>query len=283
MPDAPVDERDLAAVLANPSMPQTARAERDFTRLQATYPPRPPYGYSELDLFRRAADRATAIIDLKARYGVSGETLEFGAGDGSLGALLGAFGHACLSCDSIDWRMPYARHLPFCHGDICVGLPLAPGRFAMICSFNVIEHLADPAKALGEATRLVTPGGILYFDFGPAYCSPWGLHAYRTLNMPYPQFLFAEEFWQRTLRETHNFAEEKRIEHIAVASLNRWRCAAYHALWRDPALELLAIETQRDTRHLGLVLEYPECFCGRNLSIDDLVTDRITVILRKRS
>ena len=41
-------------------------------------------------------------------------------------------------------------------------LPLPSARFDVVCSFYVLEHVQDLARVLGEASRVLRPGGYLY-------------------------------------------------------------------------------------------------------------------------
>jgi SAM-dependent methyltransferase len=55
-------------------------------------------------------------------------------------------------------------------------VPLASGSADAVCLFNVLQHLADPLRALGEARRLLRPGGIVAVrtnDHGTAERPSW--------------------------------------------------------------------------------------------------------------
>ena len=61
-------------------------------------------------------------------------------------------------------------------------LPFASESFDLVCSFQVLEHTADPARALAEALRITRPGGLLYIVV-PNYNSFWESH-YGLLWLP---------------------------------------------------------------------------------------------------
>jgi hypothetical protein len=120
----------------------------------------------------------------------------------------------------------------------------------------------------------------MYLKFNPLYCSPWGLHAYRSLRMPYPQFLFSEVTIERKLGELGIWDLGKMRSELQT--LNRWKPAQFKCLWTRPDVEIISCHWDRDETHLDLALEYPECFRGRGLTLDDLVISGVTVSLRKR-
>jgi len=182
--------------------------------------------------------------------------------------------------DLEDWRTDAAKSLDFVKADCCQRLPFEDARFDFSLSYNSFEHFPDPAKAFNEVLRITRPDGILHFSFNPLYCSPWGLHAYRMLRMPYPQFLFSDSFIQRKLEEIGIWdLGKKRSE---LQALNRWRAHQFDALWNRPDVEILNLQWHVDADHLNLVSEFPTCFQGRHLTFNDLITSGVTVTLRKK-
>lgn len=58
------------------------------------------------------------------------------------------------------------------HGEM---LPFADCSFDAVTSFQALEHMRDPAAALGEVARVLKPGGIAYISV-PNYFSFWEGH-----------------------------------------------------------------------------------------------------------
>ncbi|GAA2671626.1 class I SAM-dependent methyltransferase [Streptomyces lunalinharesii] len=54
-------------------------------------------------------------------------------------------------------------------------LPLADGTADVSFSSNVLEHVPDPHRFLGEMVRVTRPGGLIYAAF-TNWLSPWGGH-----------------------------------------------------------------------------------------------------------
>ena len=269
----------VGRVLAATDGRDTRRAEADAARLQGRSYPRSAYEYDPESIRSRAAERAG---ELAGKAGISApgkRILEVGAGDGMVGALLATSGHRCELVDLEDWRDERAKAVPFHVADSCAGLPFADGEFDLAYSFNAFEHMSDPAKAFGEMLRVTKPGGHVYLSFNPLYCSPWGLHAYHTLNMPYPQFLFSSGFLDRLLAG-HGIVDLGKSR-TQLQPLNRWKPAQYRALWRCAACRIVSENLVRDFGGLSLILEYPESFRGLGLTVEDVTASGIVVLAQK--
>jgi len=182
--------------------------------------------------------------------------------------------------DTEDWRDRRARHLSFHCGDICSGIRLTGGLFDVVFSYNTFEHLQDPHTALEEIVRILKPGGAAFLSFGPLFWSPWGLHAFETLFVPYPQVLFSEDVVKEALGVLG--IRDLGRERDALQPLNGWRSSDFERLWRDSGCRVEYLERIRNTSHLDILLENPETVRGRNLSFDDLTVYGQQVVLVKR-
>jgi len=121
--------------------------------------------------------------------------------------------------------------------------------------------------------RVTAPGGLIYLDFGPLYCSPWGLHAYRSLRMPYPQFLFSPTFTSAKLKKLGVFDLGKSRNELQ--NLNRWKFQEFAAVWNCAKTEIIASHLISDEKQLNIIVEYPECFRGRGLSFQDVTCSNV--------
>jgi SAM-dependent methyltransferase len=270
----------ISGILKSTGPAETVRAERSFELLQSRYAPRPEYGYDPVSVWQRATSRSVKLVSLPGLDTPGKQILDIGTGDGVLGAVLNAFGHSSTLVDQEDWRHEPAKKVRFVAADCCDHLPFDDASFDLICSFNSFEHFPEPEKVFAEILRVVKPGGWIYLDFGPLYSSPWGLHAYRALRMPYPQFLFSEEFVREKLREIGIWdLGKKRTE---LQFLNQWPVARFDQLWNQATCKVVSSKRSIDESELKLVLQFPEAFRGRGLSVEDLTAASITVSIQKQ-
>jgi SAM-dependent methyltransferase len=270
----------ISCILDSSSEPITKRAELDFANLQAAYQPVPEYGYDPLSIYRRASDRSCELLSIPSLRQPGLRGLDLGAGDGMLSVLLNAFGHSMTLCDINDWRVASAKPLAFKQVDCCGQIPLKSEDYDFVISYNTFEHFSDPEAALKEILRILRPGGLMFTQFNPLYCSPWGLHAYRSLRMPYPQFLFSDSFIDERLKESG--ISDLGSERNELQYLNKWRPSQYESLWRTSSAKLVTLTWHVNSDHVEMVQKYPEAFQGRNLVYDDLVRAGITVLLEKQ-
>ncbi len=100
----------------------------------------------------------------------SGEVLEIGAGSGAMASqLLSVHHHLRLVATDYDDDMvgvaraalaPFGERASVQQAD-AAALPFADGRFDMVLSFAMLHHVVQWEKALGEALRVLRPGGRL--------------------------------------------------------------------------------------------------------------------------
>jgi len=275
----PVPKR-IAPILASTRAPVFYDGE--FERLQRAYGQWwPDYGYDGYSTWARGCERAIKLFltpELRARRLA---VLEAGCGDGMTSYALNTYGNVreiCLN-DTQDWRDERARPFAFVPGDICEGLPIGSASFDLVITYNTFEHVRDPKRALGEMVRVCKPGGIIYVDFNPLYCSPLGLHAF-SFTMPYPQFLFSPSLIEAKVRQLG--VDDLGRSNDSLQSTNQWRISQFRDLWKASGCDIVCLVEVPERRHLVTVLEFPGAFRGRNLTVDDLEIAGVAVTLRKR-
>jgi SAM-dependent methyltransferase len=96
-----------------------------------------------------------------APYLGGGLALDLGCGTGYGTAELAAGGARVIGLDRVaPADRARASSARFVRGEL-ERLPFASGRYAVVTSFQVIEHLADPRAYLGEIARILAPDGVL--------------------------------------------------------------------------------------------------------------------------
>jgi len=266
-------------VIARRGKPTHLDDENQFAMLQVREFPRPaPYIYDLLNTWQRGAARIMSLIRSNVPLTDKLSILEVGCGDGITGHCLSDLGHSVILTDLRDWRYEKSRYLPFVAQDACLGLAFDSNSFDLVVSFNAFEHFAAPDKVMREVVRVCKPGGHIRLDFGPLYYSPWGLHAW-ALSFPYPQFLFSTSFLDKRMSKLVN----PDLGQIGseLQPTNRWRIAQFRELWKSSGCQVVSMDEDRDWRYLDLVEEFPNSFCGQELTFDDLTVNSIAITLRK--
>ena len=270
--------RRIGSLLARPDQRQTCK-ENVFDMLQAQYPSRDFYHYDPTSVWERGVTRATHLVRL-GELPEGRQVAEIGCGDAMVSAALAFYGCNTIAIDKEDWRDKRAKQVHFVLADPCLKLPLDDNIADVVFSYNTFEHLPNPATAFEEALRICKRGGMIHLDFDPLYCSPWGLHAYRTIHMPYAQFLFADELLDRKIAEL-GVIDLGVTRRRTLQPLNKWRLDQFLALWRRSDCNVETLETRTDTSHVDVIEKFPRAFMGRQLTAADVVTTGIIVSLRK--
>jgi SAM-dependent methyltransferase len=276
----PVTAR-IAPILASTRAPMFYDGE--FERLQQTHAQWwPDYGYDSYSTWARGCERAIKLLLTPELRSKQLTVLEAGCGDGMTSYALTTYGNVkeiCLN-DTQDWRDERAKSFAFIPGDMCEGVAVSSSTFDLVITYNTFEHVRDPGSALRELLRVCKPGGVVYIDFNPLYCSPLGLHAF-SFRMPYAQFLFSPSLIQTKVRELG--VDDLGRSSDSLQPTNQWRISQFRELWKDSGCDIVHMVEVPEQRHLATVLEFPAAFQGRNLTVDDLEIAGIAVMMRKPS
>jgi SAM-dependent methyltransferase len=268
----------IEKILAARGPIETKRAEGDFEALQRKYHGVPDYGFDAHSKWRRGMERALQLTALLPDPNRPQAALEVGCGDAMTGFLFSLDGHQVSLSDMADWRDARAKSLPFYPCTLEDGLPLKDSTFDFAFSYNSFEHFRDPGRCFQELKRVLKPSGLLHLSFGPLYASPWGLHAYSALMMPFPQFLFSPEFIRQKLKDIGVYDLGKNS--VDLQPLNAWTVAQFCGLWSGADWRVIHSDLWAPDYFPELVLAYPEAFRGRGLSLADISVQSITVTLQ---
>ncbi len=244
--------------------------------LQARYPVRNSYKYDDQSKLDRGLERARRILELPGAESAT-SFLEVGCGDGMTAAMLHRLGKSSTGIDLGEHKFdPRA----FEEGAILLGmnaerLSFEDSSFDYVVSFNSFEHFSQPARVLDEMIRVLRPGGYIYLDFGPLCHAPFGEHAYRTITVPYCQFLF-------TLDTMNQYAEEHGLKPIDPEHVNRWSLEDYRELWesRKEVLNPVFYKEIYHLSHLDLLKKYPSCFKGKVHSFENYLVSKIQAVFK---
>ena len=250
-------------------------------KLQSQYPCRDGYKYDIASKKIRAAKRLSHLgrvvgLDRPLRI------LELGGGDGQLSLMLSASGHSCTLIDSEDWRDEEVKvsTVRFIAADAAHGFPLDDASFDLCVSYNTMEHIDKPNVAFAEMARVLRASGTMFHSFSPLFNSPWGLHAYRHIHFPYPQFLLDESLIARFVDDglSHAYGTES----PSLVFVNGWSAKQFLTLFASRKDCLVrAAEVTHCLDHLSIVYRHGRAFAGRGLNTNELTTEGINICLSK--
>lgn len=237
--------------------------------------------YNRKSFYRRGRIKATEIINLlkKDEKGIK-TSLELGCSDGMVCFALQCLGKMTTGIDinikHFDTRtLKKGVNLLKMNAE---DLKFADESFDLIFSYNSFEHFFDPDKVLKEAIRTVKKNGYIYLSFDPLYMSPWGLHVFKRIFIPYCQFLFRKEM-------LIEFSKLDRIRSIPWEDLrlNEWSLEDYRNLWKKYSNKLKIIKYKESLNlfYLDLIIQYPSCFRSKTKFFNNLIVKKIEVLFKK--
>jgi ubiquinone/menaquinone biosynthesis C-methylase UbiE len=249
--------------------------------LQQKYSYTSNYGYEPQTLEKRGKERAGEMLSLIHRRKEEINTfLEIGCFDGMVSCILQRMGKKTTAIDKesrfFDKRA-LREDVKFLKMD-ATHLQFEDESFDFVFSYNTFEHFANPDAVLQEAIRVVKTNGYIYLNFGSLYMSPLGLHAYKSITIPYCQFLFSKKLLK-------DFIKEQKLDPIPFNELNRWSLENYRKLWSQYSDRLKKIKyfEKSNPFNLDLVIKYPSCFKSKTNCFDNLTVSVIEVLFKKIS
>jgi 2-polyprenyl-6-hydroxyphenyl methylase/3-demethylubiquinone-9 3-methyltransferase len=128
-----------------------------------------------------ADDTPIALLRAEARHrnpwiaaeivrhrGEGAAVLDLGCGAGFLTNYLAERAHHVTGIDSTAESLEVARRhdrtgrVAYRVGDACA-LPFADASFDVVCAMDLLEHVEEPARLIGEASRVLAPSGLFFF------------------------------------------------------------------------------------------------------------------------
>jgi SAM-dependent methyltransferase len=120
---------------------------------------------------------------------LSGRTvLDVGGGSGWFTEAFRAHGAKCCLLEPDPAELQHRENTPL--GAVIADglrLPVRDGAADVAFSSNVLEHVPDPMRLIGEMIRVTRPGGLIYLAFTNWY-SPWGGHEMSPWHYLGPRF-----------------------------------------------------------------------------------------------
>jgi SAM-dependent methyltransferase len=133
-------------------------------------------------LFSVDLARHEAAYRLARRHLGSGRVLDLGSGSGHGTASLGRVHTQVVGLDRVPPDTGNRANAAFLRADLG-GIPLRPGVFELVVSFQVIEHLVDPAPYIDAIATLLASDGLALITTPNLLMSdgvnPFHVHEYR--------------------------------------------------------------------------------------------------------
>jgi SAM-dependent methyltransferase len=176
------------------------------------------------------------------------ELLDLGCASGELARSLAAVGYQVTGCDIAPRMLRQAAAADHACAVRWIELepgwqtlPFAAGRLDAIVAASVLEYVRNPLAVLGEAARILRPGGVLLCTV------PNVAHPVRWLE--WPLGLMA----QLPLTNLSGRAPDRPVQYLAYlrTSRQRWRVRWWHAAARRVGLMPVPVpRTRREPLHL---------------------------------
>lgn len=175
-----------------------------------------------------------------------------------------------------------ADKVQFVNDDICNSV-VPDSSHDVICSWDVLEHIHDPEKAISEMSRILKPGGYIIHEYN-SFFSLNGGHSKCTLDFVWGHARLSVQDFERYIDEFRPEEKEMAMPFF-TNGLNRMTRAQLLQHLKAADFDILSIVPYSREQHVRLVSGevlsqvrrlYPDA------QLADLVSPRTLVIARKR-
>ncbi|MCB2194275.1 MAG: class I SAM-dependent methyltransferase [Bacteroidetes bacterium] len=175
----------------------------------------------------------------------------------------------------------FNQKVRFVDDDIC-NSALPSNYFDIVCSWDVLEHLNQPEKALRNIAKVLKSGGIAIQEYNPFFSLNGG-HSLCTLDFLWGHVRINNDDFLRYLK-THRKNEVEKAYPFFVDGLNRMTIKDLKTYSQNTGLEVLSLFIFTKEQHIRMlnreILEQSQNIYP-HLKPDDLVAPRIIVVHKK--
>lgn len=241
----------------------------------------PMYLYDHESIKKRGEERADSLLKILSKHNQNKhQFLELGCGDGMVSGILQKHGKTCTAIDFFDGGFDdraSGSGVVF-HKMDAAEMQFDDSQYDFVFSYNAFEHFPKPDKVIAESLRVLKPGGLLYMEFSPLYMSSYGLHAYKSIPIPYCQHLFEES-------DMEKFIQEHKLDPVNFTThVNRWTIDQFRKLWNRHEGEMDTIEYLEIKNYfdLHLIWKYPFCFKSKTTNFNNFTVCGIKALFQKK-
>jgi ubiquinone/menaquinone biosynthesis C-methylase UbiE len=154
--------------------------------------------------------------------------------------------------------------------------------FDLVVSWETLEHLTNPQRALECMFRALRPGGHCFHEYNPFFCFSGG-HSLATLDFPYAHVLLSSADFERYVR-TYRPDELEAATAFFDHSLNRMTLADLASACERAGFETSALVPWVGRDRLRWLSSDSLAWAQQRypgLTVLDLMADTVWVLLRK--
>ena len=156
------------------------------------------------------------------------------------------------------------------------------GFYDLIVSWETLEHITDPKRAIANIHRALRPGGMSFHEYN-SFFSLEGGHSLCTLDFPYGHAMLSADDFERYIRRYRPKELEVAMSFYSQC-LNRMTIADLKGFCADAGLNILALCTWEDMQIADVIDEKTLNRCRElkpNLEINDLLSQRVWVLFQR--